>query len=197
MMKIKAIVLDLYALCSFALCQAALTPDMGVRAARVGREEVVEMRNAVYRFPAKAICILDPTKGNLVTGVVRLEAVDGGVRIVADIDGLTPGKHAFNIREFGDVSAPDGASTGRCFNPYRKKHGGPDHLERQIGDLGNVVADETGHAHYERVDSVVSLTGLDTVIGRSMAVHYLPDDYETQPTGNSGGRIACGVIATY
>lgn len=194
MMKIKAIILSL---CSFALTHAALTPDMGVRAARVGREEVVEMRDTVYRFPTRAICILEPTKGNLVTGTVRLETVEEGVRIVADVDGLTPGKHAFNVHEFGDISHPDGASTGGLFNPTRKKHGGPDHLERTLGDLGNVVADDTGHAHYERVDSLVSLTGPNTIIGRSMAVHYLPDDYQTQPTGNAGGRIACGVISTY
>lgn len=194
-MKIKAFCF--FALSSFALSQAALTPDMCVRAARIGREEVVEMRDAVYRFPSRAICILDPTKGNLVTGTVRLETVEGGVRIVADFDGLIPGKHAFHIHEFGDTSAPDGASTGGLFNPNRKKHGGPDHLERTLGDLGNVVADEAGHAHYERVDSLVSLTGPYSIIGRSMAVHYLPDDYQTQPAGNCGGRIACGVIAAY
>lgn len=185
----------LMTLCGLFLNVEALTPDMGVRAARIGREEVVEARDTPYRFPTKAICILDPTKGNLVTGVVRFENVTGGVRIVASIDGLTPGKHGINIHEYGDVSAPDGASTGRHFNPTHKEHGGPDHLERHAGDLGNVVADQTGHADYERIDSIIKLTGPDTIIGRSVVIHALPDDYKTQPTGNSGGRVACGVIA--
>ncbi len=67
-------------------------------------------------------------------------------------------------------------------------------MERHAGDLGNVVADDKGHVHYERIDPVISLKGPDTIIGRSIIVHALPDDYKTQPTGNAGGRLACGVI---
>lgn len=184
-------------ICLFALWQislSALTPNEAVKAARVGREEVIEAQEVPIRFSKKAVAILNPTRGNNVTGIVNFEVVEGGVRITATVDGLTPGKHGFHIHEYGDCSAPDGASAGGHFNPSRKKHGGPDHLERHVGDLGNIVADETGHATYDRLDSIISLKGPDTIAGRSIVVHSLPDDYKTQPTGNSGGRVACGVI---
>ncbi len=183
--------------CGLFFSLTALEPNTGLQAARVGREEVVQAQEVpTIRFSKRAVAVLNPTKGNLVNGMVTFEAVEGGVRVVAKIDGLTPGKHGFHIHEFGDCSAPDAASAGGHFNPTHKQHGGPDSLERHVGDLGNVVADEKGHAEYERIDSVISLTGPDTIVGRSVVVHALADDYKTQPTGNSGGRVACGVIST-
>lgn len=142
----------------------------------------------------KARAFLTPTKGNQTQGLVTFTAVNGGVKIVADIDHLTPGKHGFHIHEFGDCSAPDGSSAGGHFNPSGSKHGAPDGLERHAGDLGNLVADDKGHAHYERIDTVIELIGPNTIIGRSVIVHSMPDDFITQPTGNAGGRVACGVI---
>ena len=68
-------------------------------------------------------------------------------------------------------------------------------LKRHVGDLGNVVADDTGHAHYERVDAIIKLNGPNSIIGHAMIVHANPDDFITQPTGNAGGRVACGIIA--
>lgn len=142
----------------------------------------------------KASAFLHPTKGNQVQGKVTFTAVNGGVKIVADVDNLTPGKHGFHIHEFGDCSAPDGSSAGGHFNPGGMKHGAPDSLERHAGDLGNIVADGKGHAHYEVVDKVIKLNGPHSIVGRSVVVHALPDDFVTQPTGNSGGRVACGII---
>lgn len=183
-------------LCGLSFNLEAVTPALGLQPARVGREEIVQSQNVPFHFSKRAVCILNPTKGNQVTGIVHFEAVDGGVRITANIDGLTPGKHGFHIHEYGDCSAPDGASAGGHFNPTHKQHGSPDAIERHAGDLGNVVADEKGHAEYERLDTIISLTGSDTIIGRSIVVHALPDDYKTQPTGNAGGRVACGVISS-
>lgn len=183
-----------FALCGLTFALQATPP--GLIGAREGRIEIIQAQEVPIRFSKRAIAILNPTKGNMVNGTVTFEAVEGGVRIVAKIDQLTPGKHGFHIHEFGDCSAPDGASAGGHFNPTHKKHGGPDSLERHVGDLGNLVADEKGHAVYERVDSLISLEGPDTIIGRSIVVHALPDDYTTQPTGNSGGRVACGVITS-
>lgn len=137
---------------------------------------------------------LHPTQGNKVTGTVTFTAVDGGVRVIADIEGLTPGEHGFHIHEFGDCSAPDGTSAGGHFNPTKKEHGAPENSERHAGDLGNVTADANGKAHYDRVDNVIELNGPNTIVGRSVIVHAKVDDYVTQPTGNSGSRLACGVI---
>jgi Cu-Zn family superoxide dismutase len=183
--------------CGLSFSLMATTARLGFDAARVAREDIVQAQQEIpIRFSKRAIAILNPTKGNLVNGVVNFEVVEGGVRITAKIDNLTPGKHGFHIHEYGDCSAPDGASAGGHFNPSHKQHGGPDNLERHAGDLGNVVADEKGHAEYERIDSIITLTGPDTIVGRSVVIHALPDDYKTQPTGNSGGRVACGVISS-
>lgn len=142
----------------------------------------------------RANCVLNPTKGNSVQGIVSFTKVEGGVKIVAEVHNLTPGAHGFHIHEFGDCSSPDGMSAGGHFNPQGHKHGAPDGLERHAGDLGNLVANEDGVAHYERVDNVIKLEGPDKIVGRSVVVHSNPDDFKTQPTGNAGGRVACGVI---
>lgn len=149
---------------------------------------------AVITKSVKASCILNPTQGNKVQGVVTFTKVEGGVKIVAVVSNLTPGQHGFHIHEFGDCSAPDGSSAGGHFNPKNVQHGAPDALERHAGDLGNLVADDHGNAHYERIDKVIRLEGPDTIIGRSVVVHANADDFKTQPTGNAGGRQACGVI---
>jgi len=176
---------------SFILGISSLSAD-ALQAARVGKLEIADTRPVLDI--TRAACPLNPTKGSKVQGVVYFKKVDGGVLITADVTGLTPGKHGFHIHEFGDCSSPDAASAGGHFNPYNKKHGGPDFAERHAGDLGNIVADEKGVAHYERVDDLIKLNGKDTIIGRSMIVHSNPDDFNTQPTGNAGGRVACGVI---
>jgi len=112
---------------------------------------------------------------------------------VADITGLTPGKHAFHIHEFGDCSAADAASAGSHFNPMKKQHGAPDAAERHAGDLGNIEADKTGKAHLELKDNMLMFSGENSILGRAVIVHEKVDDW-SQPTGNAGGRVACGVI---
>ena len=132
-------------------------------------------------------------KGDQIKGKITFTKVPEGIKIVADVDGLTPGRHGFHVHEFGNCS-DDGAATGSHFNPTNKKHGGPDSPERHVGDLGNLVANDKGHAHYERVDKIIALEGENSILGRSIVVHADPDDYTTQPTGASGNKIACGII---
>ncbi|MEI7981196.1 MAG: superoxide dismutase family protein [Bacteroidota bacterium] len=142
----------------------------------------------------KAVCMLYPTTGNLVTGIVTFTKIDGGVKVVADVQGLTPGKHGFHVHECGDCTASDGTSAGGHFNPGKMDHGAPVDMMRHEGDLGNLEADASGKAHLEFVDPVIQLDGPGSIIGRSMIVHAKEDDLKTQPTGNAGPRIACGVI---
>jgi Cu-Zn family superoxide dismutase len=142
----------------------------------------------------KAVAVLSPTKGNSVSGTVIFTKVDGGVKIVADVAGLTPGLHGFHIHEFGDCSAPDATSAGGHFNPHHMQHGGPDAAVRHAGDFGNLEADTAGKAHYERVDTMISLDGADSIVGHGVIVHEKADDLKTQPTGNAGARVACGAI---
>ncbi len=142
----------------------------------------------------EAVAVLRPTEGNSVEGTVRFAETENGVKVVADVKGLEPGKHGFHIHEYGDCTAPDATSAGGHFNPFGKPHGGPDAELRHVGDLGNITAGEDGNASYERVDSHLKLRGQGGIVGLSVIVHEKEDDFTTQPTGGAGDRLACGVI---
>ncbi|HEX7518393.1 MAG TPA: superoxide dismutase family protein [Chthoniobacterales bacterium] len=141
----------------------------------------------------KAIAVLHSASGSQVMGTVTFTQVGDTVQVVADITGLTPGKHGFHIHEFGDCSAADASSAGGHFNPMKKPHGAPDAAERHAGDLGNLEADSSGKAHLELKDSMLKLSGENSILGHGVIVHEKVDDW-SQPTGNAGGRLACGVI---
>jgi superoxide dismutase, Cu-Zn family len=144
--------------------------------------------------PNKAIAVLEPTQGNEARGVVMFAREKTGIRVTAVVNGLTPGVHGFHIHEKGDCSAPDGESAGGHFNPLGNPHGGPTDAKRHAGDLGNMDANFRGNVYEEKVDTVISFDGPDSIIGRAIIVHAKPDDLKTQPTGGAGARVACGVI---
>jgi len=143
----------------------------------------------------QAIAVLHATAGQQCHGVVRFTQEDDSVKVVADIEGLTPGqKHAFHIHQNGDCSAPDGMSAGGHYNPEGHQHGLPDAQNRHAGDLGNIQADNDGKVHYEITVNNISLSGpKNPILGRGVIVHAKPDD-GGQPVGNAGPRIACGVV---
>jgi len=142
----------------------------------------------------KARSVLGAKSDSAVVGAVTFSQTDNGVRIIADVGGLKPGKHGFHIHEHGNCSSSDASSAGGHYNPTNKKHGGPDSEERHLGDLGNLDANGSGFAHYDRIDSNLSLNGDMSIIGKSIVIHADEDDLKTDPAGNSGKRIACGVI---
>jgi len=146
--------------------------------------------------PVKATAVLYPTTGNQVHGTVRFTKVRNGVKVVADINGLSTGEHGFHIHEFGDCTAFDGKSAGGHFNPDGTPHGAQTSPEkyRHVGDLGNITAIDSGKAHLELVDSLLAFDGARSVIGRGVIVHADKDDLKSQPTGAAGSRVACGVI---
>jgi len=145
--------------------------------------------------PLKAVAMLHPTGGNKVSGKVTFTEVADGVQIKAEITGLTPGNHGFHVHEFGDCSAADANSAGAHFNPTKQPHAGPDATARHVGDMGNIEADASGNAKLDYVDHHISLTkDQRSVIGRSVIIHEKADDLKSQPTGDAGGRVACGVI---
>ena len=141
-----------------------------------------------------AVAVLHPADGDSVRGIVRFTLVEGGVRVVADVQNLSPGEHGFHVHEFGDLSAGDLTSAGGHFAPLGKNHGAPADDERHAGDLGNIAVDPEGVAHYERVDTVLRLDGPRSIIGRAVIIHAQADDFQTQPTGAAGARRAGGVI---
>ncbi len=142
-------------------------------------------------LPTKAVCVLVPTKGNDVHGIVAFSETKSGTELSGEVRGLTPGKHGFHIHEFGDLRSDDGASAGAHYDPHGHKHGGLDDKERHIGDLGNITANQSGVAS---VKMTVRDLKVHFVLGRSLVVHAKEDDLKTQPSGDSGARIAVGVI---
>jgi Cu-Zn family superoxide dismutase len=143
----------------------------------------------------QAVAVLHATAGQHCQGVVRFTESGDSVKVVADLEGLTPNqKHAFHIHQYGDCSAPDAMSAGGHYNPEGHQHGLPDNENRHAGDLGNVQADEQGKAHYEITVHNISIVGAkNPILGRGVIVHAKIDD-GGQPVGNAGSRIACGVI---
>jgi Cu-Zn family superoxide dismutase len=144
--------------------------------------------------PTKAIAVLHPASGSQVMGTVTFTTMGDAVQVVADVTGLTPGKHGFHIHEFGDCSAADAMSAGGHFNPTHKPHGAPDSAEHHVGDLGNLEADASGKAHLDWKDKMLKFSGADSILGHAVIVHEKEDDLKSQPVGNAGGRLACGVI---
>jgi superoxide dismutase, Cu-Zn family len=144
-----------------------------------------------------AVANLKPTQGNKAAGTVTFTQQGDKVRVVANMSGLTPGLHGFHVHEKGDCSAPDAMSAGGHFNPSGKSHGDVIAPEHHAGDLGNITADSDGNARLDLGVWGLSFTqgAAENVIGRSVVVHANPDDLKSQPAGNSGPRVACGVIA--
>ena len=144
----------------------------------------------------KAIAALKPTAGNSATGTVTYVPQGNRVRVTAKVTGLTPGMHGFHIHEKGDCSAADAMSAGGHFNPTNAPHGNPAAGGHHGGDMPMLEADAAGNASLDvTLDTVTLDGGASDIVGRAVIVHKDPDDYKTQPTGNSGARVACGVIA--
>jgi Cu-Zn family superoxide dismutase len=142
-----------------------------------------------------ATASLEATKGNTTAGTVNFVQKGDKVAVTAKVSGLAPGSHGFHIHEKGDCSSGDGMSAGGHFNPQAKPHAHPATPDRHAGDLPMLVADSYGEATLTvELDVITIGAGATDIVGRSVIVHKDPDDFKTQPTGNSGARVACGVI---
>ena len=143
-----------------------------------------------------AIAVVAPTQGQKAGGTVRFHRQGEGVHVTGELTGLTPNaKHGFHVHEFGDCSAPDGASAGGHFAPEGHPHGAPDPATHHAGDLGNVEADANGQAKVDvTVPGLTLAAGDRAIVGRAVIVHAQPDDLTSQPTGNAGARMGCGVV---
>jgi len=142
---------------------------------------------------AIAMAQLEPKSGSQVTGLVAFRQVGDEVLVTGMVKNLKPGKHGFHIHDKGDCSSPDAASAGPHFNPTNQHHGGPTTTEHHGGDLGNIEANDGGFVQLNWKGKL-SLSGKDSIIGKSVVVHEKDDDLKTDPSGNSGARVACGEI---
>ena len=152
----------------------------------------------------KAVATIEPSKAATtqptnsgVTGTVTFTVDGDHLKFVADIDGLAGNsEHGFHIHDKGDLSDPELKSAGGHFNPTKEKHGGPMSDHHHAGDLGNLKADDKGHAHLEGTVMHATLGGdaATSIVGRSVIIHAKADDEKSDPAGNSGARVAGGEI---
>jgi Cu-Zn family superoxide dismutase len=146
---------------------------------------------------ASAQADLKGASGSNVQGSLRFTASGSGVAITGELTGLPPSTtHGFHIHETGDCSAPDATSAGAHFNPTGAPHGDPLSTATHLGDIPNLESDAEGKVMVTATVTNASLRdgGANDLVGKAVIVHAKPDDYKTQPSGDSGDRIACGVI---
>lgn len=141
----------------------------------------------------QAAAVLKDAAGKEV-GQVMLVAVHSGVLIDAKLSAVPPGDHGFHIHEVGKCEPPDFKSAGGHFNPEEDQHGLMTEAGPHAGDLPNIHVPENGKLRIEMLHQLVSLQGLLDDDGSAIVIHEARDDYMTDPTGNAGARIACGVI---
>jgi Cu-Zn family superoxide dismutase len=144
-----------------------------------------------------ALVALGPTKDHTTSGTLNLEFADGVVEVTGQISGLTAdADHGIHVHEKGDCKAPDASSAGEHFNPTTQPHGSPDAPAHHVGDMLNIHADAMGNAMVDlKLQGMTLKDGSPNDIkGKAIVVHEKADDYTTQPAGNSGARLACGVI---
>jgi Cu-Zn family superoxide dismutase len=138
----------------------------------------------------------DAKKG--VVGQATLTEVSGGVRIVLEARGLPPGAKGVHLHAVGTCEPPAFASAGEHFNPQKKEHGVLNPSGPHAGDLPNIAIEPDGTGRLETfTDRVTLAAGANSLLdgdGSAIVIHGAPDDFRTDPTGNSGARIACGAI---
>ena len=143
----------------------------------------------------KATAKIESRSSSTLTGLATFTEVEGGVLVEIEVHHAPPGWHAVHVHEKGDCSADDASSAGGHFNPGAKNHGSPHAMDHHAGDLGSMTVDEHGDGrHVILVHDLTVQAGPNSVRERAIIIHANIDDLATQPTGNAGGRIGCGVI---
>lgn len=144
---------------------------------------------------AKAVAVMQPTKGNTAAGTVMFEAVDGGgLKVTADIQGLPKGKHAYHFHVFGDCTGEAGKSAGTHFHFDGSSMNPPKDIKIITGNLGELEAGDDGKATASVTVKDASLQGFFSVLGRAVIIHEKGNDHSAPPIGAAGGRLACGVV---
>lgn len=142
-----------------------------------------------------ATATLSPTSGSTAAGTVTFtQRGDGAVDVEVSLTGVPEGVHGFHIHEKGDCG-DNGNAAGGHYNPTSTSHGAPSDDPHHAGDFGNVTADPQGNVHTRfTTRSITVAAGPNTAVGHAVILHANPDDLKTQPSGNAGARIACGVV---
>jgi Cu-Zn family superoxide dismutase len=144
-----------------------------------------------------ATASLKDASGNEV-GKAALTETPSGLLIRLDLTAVPSGEHAFHIHAVGKCEAPDFKSAGPHFNPAEAKHGFENAEGPHAGDMPNLHVPADGRLSLEVLNPAVTLSGKSALLdddGAALVIHEAADDYRTDPAGNAGDRIACGIIA--
>ncbi len=150
--------------------------------------------------PIEVIAIATSTIGETnesgLSGQAVFTQMGDNIKMVVSLANVSPGEHAVHIHAIGDCSAPDGTSAGGHWNPTGVAHGKWGEGEFHLGDIGNMMVDAQGMGTIELTTNLWEMnTGSDIdIVGKAMVVHAEADDFVSQPSGNAGARIGCGVI---
>lgn len=197
MMKIRTILLSSLATVMLFACETGgeekdKTKKTDQKVSKSPEEEQKKKKNK-----PELTVVMESKSDSNAEGNIKLKEKDGKVFMKVEMKGLTTGEHAIHIHEKGDCSADDGTSAGGHWNPTEDKHGKWGKHEFHMGDIGNLVADKKGKVSFE-FETEKWCIGCDdktkNIIGKSFIVHAGPDDFESQPSGDAGARVACGVI---
>jgi Cu-Zn family superoxide dismutase len=170
--------------------------QVSIALSAVGILSLVACQSMEQGTGQKASANLDSRSGSQAKGEVTFIWQGNDVLINGKFSGLKPNaEQGFHVHEKGDCSSADATSAGGHFNPETKAHGMPNSGMSHAGDLPNIKSDASGNATYTaKLHGFAVNTGPSGIVGRSVVVHRDPDDYKSQPAGNSGPRIACGLI---
>lgn len=143
--------------------------------------------------PIPAMAVIRSTTGDSL-GVLSVEAVSAGVRISGSLRGLPAGPHGIHLHTTGRCDAPDFATAGGHLNPTAAHHGLENPTGPHAGDMRGISADAGGMAAVDETTGRVTWAQLMDADGTAIVIHATADDQKTDPAGNSGARVACGVV---
>ena len=192
----KASLMVLAAVVGLAGCgdrQAANQAENDLAPGNAGATAKPAAVNDTSAMPAGATATLQTAQG-APAGTARAVPMDGALRISLALEGLPPGEHGVHVHMTGRCDAPDFESAGSHWNPTDSKHGLENPQGQHAGDMPNLMIDQNGRGTLDYTLKVGNLAGLLDTDGAAIVVHATTDDQKTDPSGNSGGRIACGVF---
>ncbi len=195
-----ALTLSLAAAVALAACasKTAVAPAAApapVAASKPSASPEVKVTESYFSRTKSAVATLSPAASGVVSGVVVFSGGGSSVDVHVTAAGLLPGSiHGFHVHEIGNCASADFMSAGGHFNPTGKPHGPQDH-PHHAGDMPSLLADPGGKIDARFTLEGVTLGGVDGFVGHSVILHASADNFDAQPSGNSGARLACGVIA--
>lgn len=157
--------------------------------------EAGSMGKEKFSLISEAEAKLAGTTNNEISGLVHFTPSEGQseMKVTVTVSGLTPGKHGFHIHTKPNCR-DQGKAAGGHFNPQNVDHGGPKQKSQHVGDLGNITADDKGEVKIEMINKQLSFSGENNILNKAVVVHANADDFQSQPSGDAGARVACGVI---